>query len=123
MASNTHAILLDDNGNPVLARMSNGKWDSTGIPMDPSLSHMRTNVTGQDLEIDAIPFWSANGSENGGMAISADYKIIDTEGFLYELGMIIPEAKDYGEFCEKMKDIENSYNERILEHAQLAASV
>lgn len=55
--------------------------------------------------------------------ISADYKIVDTEGFLYELGMIIPEAKDYGEFCEKMKDIENSYNERILEHAQLAASV
>ena len=57
---------LDDNGNPVLARMSNGKWDSTGIPMDPSLSHMRTNITGQDLEIDAIPFWSANGSDNGG---------------------------------------------------------
>lgn len=49
--------------------------------------------------------------------ISADYKIVDTEGFLYELGMIIPEAKDYGEFCEKMKDIENSYNKRILEHA------
>ena len=57
---------LDDNGNPILARMSNGKWDSTGIPMDPSLSHMRTNITGQDLEIDAIPFWSANNSDNGG---------------------------------------------------------
>ena len=55
--------------------------------------------------------------------ISSDYKIVDTEGFLYELGMIIPEAKDYGEFCERMGTIENSFNERIMEQAQLAASV
>lgn len=57
---------LDDSGNPVLARMNGGKWGSSGVPMDPSLSHMRTNITGQDLEIDAIEFWSANGSDNGG---------------------------------------------------------
>ncbi|MEE1048632.1 MAG: hypothetical protein U0M60_14595, partial [Clostridia bacterium] len=50
--------------------------------------------------------------------ISADYKIVDTEGFLYELGMIIPEAKDYGEFCEAMKKIEYSYNEKIIKQAQ-----
>lgn len=57
---------LDDAGNPKLARMSNGKWDGAGYPMDPSLSHMRTNITGQDLAIDAIEFWTANGSDNGG---------------------------------------------------------
>lgn len=47
--------------------------------------------------------------------ISADYKIVDTEGFLYELGMIIPEAKDYEEFCEAMKKVEDNYNEKIKE--------
>jgi hypothetical protein len=57
---------LDDAGQLKLGRMSNGKWDSVGYPMDPSLSHMRTNVTGQDIEFDAIDLWTANASDNGG---------------------------------------------------------
>ena len=57
---------LDDAGQLKLGRMSNGKWDKTGVPMDPSLSHMRTNVTGQDIAFDAIELWSANNSDNGG---------------------------------------------------------
>lgn len=49
------------------------------------------------------------------MQIFADYKIIDTAGCLHELGMIIPDADDYGEFCENMKIVEHSYNEKIME--------
>jgi hypothetical protein len=55
--------------------------------------------------------------------ISSDYKIIGTKGCLFEQGMIIPEAKDYGEFCEAMKKIEYSYNEKIIKQAQQADSL
>lgn len=55
--------------------------------------------------------------------IFADYKIVDTKGFLYELGMIIPEAKDYEEFCERMRTVENSFNNRIMEQTRQITSV
>ena len=50
--------------------------------------------------------------------IFADYKIIDTAGCLHELGMIIPDADDYGEFCENMKKVEHNYNEKIKEFTE-----
>ena len=55
--------------------------------------------------------------------ISSDYNIIGTKGCLFEQGMIIPEAKDYGEFCEAMKKIEYSYNEKIIKQAQQVDSL
>ena len=41
---------LDDEGNVVLRKYSDGKMASSGAASDPSLSHMRSNTTGQDLE-------------------------------------------------------------------------
>lgn len=51
--------------------------------------------------------------------IFADYQIIDTAGCLHELGMIIPDADDYGEFCENMKKVEHTYNKKIKELTEL----
>lgn len=56
---------LDDNGKVVLARMNGGKW-SGSVAMDPSLSHVRKNVTGQTITFDALQLWSEAGSTNGG---------------------------------------------------------
>lgn len=51
----------DASGNLVLGRMNNGTWGSSGIPMDGSLSHMRKNVTGEDIEFYPLKLWSSNG--------------------------------------------------------------
>ena len=68
----------DADGNVVLRRLSadsgnakyddegNIKWDSSPLPMDPSLSHMRTNISGQDLTFDALDVWNAAGKLDGG---------------------------------------------------------
>jgi 5-methylcytosine-specific restriction endonuclease McrBC regulatory subunit McrC len=48
--------------------------------------------------------------------ISSDYKIVDREGYLYELGMIIPNADNYETFCDKMRDIETQYKVKIQEY-------
>jgi hypothetical protein len=48
--------------------------------------------------------------------ISSDYKIVETEGYLYELGMIIPNADNYETFCDKMRDIETQYKVKIQEY-------
>lgn len=42
------------------------KWDSSALPMDPSLSHMRSNVSGQDVTFDAIELWGSYGKVDGG---------------------------------------------------------
>lgn len=68
----------DADGNVVLRRLSadsgkakyddegNIQWDSSPLPMDPSLSHMRTNISGQDLTFDALEVWNAAGKLDGG---------------------------------------------------------
>lgn len=53
-------------GNIVLQRMDGGKLGSAGYPMDPSLSHMRKNLSEEDIVFEPISLWSANGSSNGG---------------------------------------------------------
>ena len=51
--------------------------------------------------------------------ISSDYKIVDTKGYLYELGMIIPNADNYETFCDKMREIETQYKVKIQEYINL----
>ena len=48
--------------------------------------------------------------------ISSDYKIVDTEGYLYELGMIIPNADNYEAFCVNMRNIEAQFKNKIQEY-------
>ena len=48
--------------------------------------------------------------------VSSDYKIVDTEGYLYELGMIIPNADNYETFCDNMRNIETQYKDKIQEY-------
>lgn len=48
--------------------------------------------------------------------ISSDYKIVDTEGYLYELGMIIPNADNYETFCDNMRNIETQYKDKIQKY-------
>lgn len=48
--------------------------------------------------------------------ISSDYKIVDREGYLYELGMIIPNTDNYETFCDKMRNIETQYKNKIQEY-------
>lgn len=43
---------VDENGNVVAVKYSDGKKASSGAASDPSLSHMRTNISGKDLEFD-----------------------------------------------------------------------
>ena len=107
---------LNDAGELILARMSNGKWDSAGQPMDPSLSHMRTNVTGQDISFDALQLWTDNGGNmynrmfvfdgNGRMVrgISGDgaYLLPDQEGVLP--GAIAPEYCYVNGAVEKIEE-------------------
>ena len=33
----------------------------------------------------------------------------------HKIGMKVPDADDYGKFCENMKIVEHSYNEKIME--------
>lgn len=43
---------LDDNGNVVAVKYSDGKKAGSGNASDPSLSHMRTNKSGKDITVD-----------------------------------------------------------------------
>ena len=44
---------VDESGNPVAKRMDNGKWGTgNGTAMDPSLSHMRTNLADVPVTFD-----------------------------------------------------------------------
>ena len=65
----------DADGNVKLNRLSgeakydeagNIKWDSSGLPMDPSLSHMRSNISGQDVTFDALELWAEYGKADSG---------------------------------------------------------
>lgn len=38
---------------------------------------------------------------------------------LHKIGMKVPDADDYGEFCKNMKKVEHSYNEKIMELTEL----
>lgn len=66
---------VDAEGNVQLNRLSgelkynedgSPKWDSSGLPMDPSLSHMRSNISGQDVTFDALELWGAYGKVDSG---------------------------------------------------------
>lgn len=43
---------VDENGNVIVEKYSDGKKASSGAASDPSLSHMRTNISGQDITVD-----------------------------------------------------------------------
>lgn len=43
---------VDENGNVVAEKYSDGKKASSGAASDPSLSHMRTNISGKDIVVD-----------------------------------------------------------------------
>lgn len=66
---------VDAEGNVQLNRLSgelkykedgSPKWDSSGLPMDPSLSHMRSNISGQDVTFDALQLWGAYDKADSG---------------------------------------------------------
>ncbi len=95
--SNILFYKLNDAGELVLGRMYNGTWQSVGYPMDPSLSHMRTNITGQDVTFDAVELWSANGSSDGGnlynRALVFDGNGRMVRGIAMDGGYLLPDAE------------------------------
>ena len=54
----------DDNGNVVAVKYSDGVKASSGAASDPSLSHMRTNITGEDIEFDPTQLGIADEGTN-----------------------------------------------------------
>lgn len=71
---------VDESGNPVLARMNGGKWGGGGA-MDPSLSHMRTNISGQDITFSPKVLFAESSSEgdtfyNRLLVFDADGRVI-----------------------------------------------
>ena len=67
-------------GQPVLQRSNGGRLvEKNGVPMDPSLSHMRTNLADEDITFDAIKLWSDNGSGNGSNLYNRMF-VFDGEG-------------------------------------------
>ena len=80
---------VDAEGNVKLQRLSgeakyddagNIKWDSSALPMDPSLSHMRSNISGQDVTFDAIELWGSYGKVDGGANFYNRSLVFDAEG-------------------------------------------
>lgn len=43
---------VDESGNVIAVKYSDGRKAASGNASDPSLSHMRTNISGKDLEFD-----------------------------------------------------------------------
>lgn len=52
---------VDGNGNVVVKKYSDGKPASSGGASDPSLSHMRTNISGKAISIDPTTLIATNG--------------------------------------------------------------
>lgn len=91
----------DEGGNLVLGRMNNGTWGSSGIPMDGSLSHMRKNVTGEDIEFDPLKLWSSNGGnflnrvfvfDGNGRMIKA---VLNSSAYAKQTGETVTFAPEY----------------------------
>ena len=96
---------VDAEGNVQLKRLSGGarnadgsiKWDGSGSPMDPSLSHMRTNISDQAITFDAIELWEAHKDQNGGnqynrqLTFDGNGRMI--RGVTLDGGYLLPDAE------------------------------
>lgn len=74
---------VDANGNVVAEKYSDGKKAASGNASDPSLSHMRTNISGQDIEF--VPTTLGMGDEgtnfyNRSIVFDAEGRIIRAIG-------------------------------------------
>ena len=98
--------VVDDNGAIQLKRLSGGKynadgspkWDSSGLPMDPSLSHLRTNVSDQTIKFDAIELWQASanstdGSNQYNRQLTFDGQGRMIRGVALDGGYLLPDAE------------------------------
>lgn len=98
---------VDAEGNPVMRRLSGGlkynddgsiKWDSSAMAMDPSLSHMRTNISDQDLVFDGYDLFGAFGATdaksnlyNRALTFDAQGRMI--RGITLDGGYLLPDAE------------------------------
>ena len=98
---------VDADGNPVMRRLSGGvkydadgniKWDSSAMAMDPSLSHMRKNISDQDLVFDPVDLFATFGATdakhnltNRALTFDANGRMI--RGITLDGGYLLPDAE------------------------------
>ena len=70
---------LDDNGQVRLSKMELGKWYHNKNAGDPSLSHMNTNATGQDITFDMFEVFAKIDSADPGRMVNQSL-VFDAQG-------------------------------------------
>ena len=113
---------VDESGNVIAVKYSDGRKAASGNASDPSLSHMRTNISGKDLEFDPTTLgmndegtnfynrsivFNANGQVIRGIALDSVYTEAEAAGvkFLPEYGYVNGVVKkiEEGDVVDKIK--------------------
>ena len=97
---------VDENGNVVMRRSSGGaikadgtfKWDSSAMAMDPSLSHMRTNISDQTIKFDSFKLFEDFGATDARHNLTNRALVFDAEGRMIrgitlDGGYLLPDAE------------------------------
>ena len=97
---------VDADGNVIMRRSSGGalksdgtyKWDSSAMAMDPSLSHMRTNISDQDIVFDSFELFEKFGGTDARHNLTNRALVFDAEGRMIrgitlDGGYLLPDAE------------------------------